>query len=105
MDEKFTPGPWRLDNEDVGIIYICHRNTICPDTAICKINNNDDIAFANGHLISAAPCLYDALSKVEFVYDVENDMMYCPSCGKWKKDGHTDRCQLHAALKKARGEQ
>jgi len=62
-DTKFTPGPWELwpleDSVSVRIFAGTHY--------VGSIGNSDDEPSqtrANGHLIAAAPDMYEALKKV-----------------------------------------
>lgn len=54
-------------------------------------------AAANAALISAAPELFEALQAVERLAG------YCPCCGEMRGRPHAPKCQLSAALTKARG--
>ncbi len=62
MEIKHTPGPWRVGSHVPGAIF--------PERAphICKMN---DLGYpesewkANGILISAAPCMLEALKNIE----------------------------------------
>lgn len=76
-DFKFTPGPWRL-GADMETVCLNHgdandytRNGFAK--AICKVKQNSwrDIeeAVATGHLISAAPELYDVLREATVALD------------------------------------
>lgn len=66
MSENWTDGPWHVEvgteYDDHGTVYVCHPETSCPETVICKFEDyNDEQDRGNGYLIAAAPDLYAAL--------------------------------------------
>lgn len=98
-EEKFTPGPWVYESEDGFYSEIIGANgdTVC-------VFAEDPEKVADVDLMEAAPDLYAALSAVEWVEDVNIAVRFCPGCKKYEALGHFPRCNLNAALKKARGE-
>ena len=99
MSEKWMPGPWYVEigdeEDDKGVIYICHPETCSPDTVICSFPSVTDAeAMANAHLIAAATDLYAALSKT---CSNALELGYC-------RMSDCNTCQNMDALRKARGE-
>lgn len=69
MSENWTDGPWHVEvsteYDDHGTVYVCHPETSCPETVICKFDDyNDEQDRGNAHLIAAAPDLYAALDRL-----------------------------------------
>ena len=102
MSEKWTTGPWIVEvgteDDDQGTVYVCHPETSCPETVICKFENyNDEQDRGNAHLIAASPELYAALERLY---------------GRLLMSDRDGECRITAeegemaefALKKARGE-
>ncbi len=107
-ETRFTPGPWRLDAEEVATV-------LGPDgfmTADCLILSvrkgapTDKRCRANAHLIAAAPDLYAAVKAAVEAYDemvasLGDDDTSEPAPGSLDSP---DITLARAALAKARGE-
>ena len=87
MEEKFTPGPWKTNAaKTVGSQWrVCSEND--TEIAFCE----DPDAYANAHLIAAAPELYHALLNALMVTD-----------GVMDGDLATDGISIKGAIKEAR---
>ena len=90
MSEKWTPGPWAVNGDKIETTYGTLRRRVAIIDDGAGIENPE----ANANIISAAPDLYAALSKMcsnalELGYCHMADCNACPSM---------------AALRKARGE-
>ncbi len=62
---KFTPGPWRYDEESSGILS---KHSVAPGSReVAAVNPAlaDQVTGANARLIAAAPELYEALAACE----------------------------------------
>jgi hypothetical protein len=85
MSERFTPGPWMTEGNDIGGWQIWH-DSLC----ICQRSDWPHYAersAANARLIAAAPDLYEAL---------DDAVVLLPDC--------PERDAARAALALARGE-
>lgn len=92
--EKFTPGPWRLDEREELFpyhLYIKGGEKLIASGMGAHVGNTPDLMKANARLIAAAPDLYDACK--EFVRKVEAGE--ARSSASYK--------QMKAAIKKAIG--
>lgn len=97
MSEKFTKGPWRLDDDNELINDVGSVKIYSPFMEGFKWTGAEyHEAIANMHLISAAPELYDALKDIVEQWDTPN----------WKLTESTSVFieKARAALRKARGE-
>lgn len=83
----FTPGPWKM--ADLAI-YDSDKDWLASvDT------------FSDGHLIAAAPELYEAL---EGLVEMYVDLVSSGDCGHWDPEKEMQVIAARAALAKARGE-
>ena len=80
MKTAWTPGPWfvevGMDEDDDGVVYICHPETISPDSTVCSFGRYSNAGDrANGHLIAAAPEMYALLESIkdELLYKLSFD--------------------------------
>lgn len=69
-NEKFTPGPWRVDERsgNIGGLSIFTEEKVCDMIADVEIHiraNGRKVAEANARLIAAAPEMYEALKFVQ----------------------------------------
>jgi hypothetical protein len=101
-DETHTPGPWVRDNNGGYSI-----NRIFSDArghhAIAEVIGDDAETEANGDLIAAAPALYAALESCEWGALI-GGRPACPQCSAYIEEGHSEGCDIRAALSQARGE-
>lgn len=106
MEPKFTPGPWEQSGRIIwrgcksGAV-ICQISEPRPGPwvehkPLSYTSADKEEAFANAHLIRAAPDLYAALFRHAGWFDPVASG-HDPSCG-------CGGCEAHAALAKARGE-
>lgn len=99
--EKFTPGPWKVEFEDIECceddphVYVVHCKTVSPDTALLEFNITEENV-ANAHLISAAPEMYEAL---KLAYGI----IYQAAKNSFEAEDILNR--FDSVLKKARGEE
>ena len=73
-----TPGPWRVEDEDHGAIWIASDNAMYGDIAdLYHLFGKDVIrkgdCEANAHLIAAAPDLLEALKGLMVFYKAANE--------------------------------
>ena len=104
MSEKWTDGPWHVEvgtgYDDHGTVYVCHPETSCPETVICKFEDyNDEQDRGNAHLIAAAPEMYEAL---KIMAEVHGNTNVTPTAQAHRENAAA-RMAI-SALKKARGE-
>jgi len=95
-DTKFTPGPWELwpleDSDSVRIFAGTHY--------VGSIGNSDDEPSqtrANGHLIAAAPDMYEALKEIARADTIAH------STGKYSLVVESCAESARAAISKAEG--
>ncbi len=98
MSEKFTPGPWQLEElasgafiVDTPAFPVCSRAQSLPEKR--------DEAYANAHLIAAAPELYTVLADIIDTVATTGDGVQIAQADNAEFD------RARAALAKARGEQ
>jgi hypothetical protein len=100
MSEKWTKGPWWVEigegEDDEGVFYVCHEETVSPDTTICAFEGENPQDGPNAKLIAVAPEMYEALSEL---HDIVNGIIE----GDYQPDSFTLQ-PARLALKKARGE-
>jgi hypothetical protein len=109
MNAGFTPGPWAFDPDfetvtaEVGAVV---ADVCVADDFPCLEDDErpkvDAQCLANGHLIAAAPELYEALSELFRSYKQLADS---GDAGNWSLEDQDQGKQALAALAKARGEQ
>lgn len=58
-----TPGPWHVEHIEGHGYYVCHPETVCDATTVCKVGRGD------AHLIAAAPTLLAILSELRTELD------------------------------------
>ena len=94
MTEKFTPGPWVIEQHNFMAPEISGNGRPVA-RALYDIWSEDPEVDANAALIATAPELYEALVELSRVYELGDfDTEFKPALE-----------QARAALKKARGEE
>lgn len=113
MTEKFTPGPWEIE-EDGSAAIMTARRFLPSDLGIIAAPGDPDEGTARWHvadafseedanLIAAAPDMYDALDRARWA--VARAKRYCSDCGTNDKSCFCEAAVIiDAALVKARGE-
>jgi hypothetical protein len=116
MDTKFTPGPWRVGEDDSlqqnGDLPILREKTHIALTYSRRPlqSESEEETQSNASLIAAAPELYAVLKGVEwsgarYIPVLDDWVDACPRCNEKRSTGkHKASCNLNAALAKARGE-
>mgnify|MGYP000886265515 CR=1 FL=1 len=90
--EKFTKGPWRVGPVDDTLVMDANREEIAQ--ALGDHDGEDwESVYANAALISAAPDLYEALSDLVCILELDTRSHVFDAV-----------CSARAALTKARGE-
>ena len=95
MTEKFTPGPWEIEEREANIrdMHLYGFSIQTKEHRLCMCQTDDDrnipVMKANAALIAAAPELYECLCDVMTDLEMSEGM----------------RAHMETVLKKARGEE
>lgn len=102
-DSKFTPGPWEVEEVGVDELFIVKPDGKGGWWGIAELSV--DGAFADAHLIAAAPELLEAAKDVEeSLRHVVEEAKTFRNPQPWKTEMREERCmKLRAAIAKAEG--
>lgn len=102
---KHTPRPWYYDGSNY--IFTTEGNKMIAEI---RGYGSGEPMDANGKLMSAAPDLLEVVKEVEWIErgwcgncDRVDYSQCCPLCKRDKEQGHSEDCELSAALKRVEG--
>lgn len=95
-DTKFTPGPWEVKEEGEKWLWVGPASWVKRICRVVLYNGTEREDKANAHLIAAAPDLYDALERAEYMLR---------QYGMRPEFYREVASEARSALAKARGEQ